>query len=261
MAKETGGRFVWYDLMTTDPEGARAFYRTITGWGLEDWQQPEGKEPYTMWTVDGVPVGGVGNLPDEARKTGAPPHWLGYVGVPDTDATTTRAQELGATILVEPTDIPEVGRFSVLADPQGAVVAVFTPTGYAPGGRDEPGPGDFSWHELATSDHEGAWAFYHDLFGWERTHGFDMGDGWMYEMFSAGGTQGGMFTKGDDMPGPPGWLYYVTVADMEEAVRAVEEAGGKVLHGPMEVPGGDRVAQCLDPQGAAFALHEKGPGA
>src|SRR5215218_8021231 len=149
------GRFVWYDLMTTDPEGAKAFYAAVTGWGTQVWDEMA----YTMWTVGERPIGGIMKLPAEALAGGARPHWLGYVAVPDVDATTARAQELGATVMVPPTDIPTVGRYSVLADPQGALIAAYTHASAAPEPEGMPPVGEFSWHELATTDPEAAWGF------------------------------------------------------------------------------------------------------
>src|SRR5690242_14895955 len=122
------GRFVWYDLMTTDPEGAKAFYTAVAGWGTQVWEEMS----YTMWTVGGAPIGGTRKLPDEAVASGARPHWLGHVAVPDVDATIARARELGATVMVPPSDIPTVGRYSIFNDPQGALIAVYAPEKEAP---------------------------------------------------------------------------------------------------------------------------------
>jgi predicted enzyme related to lactoylglutathione lyase len=219
--------------------------------------------PYVMWTRDDVTLGGVGRLPAEAVAAGAPPHWLAYVATPDVDATAARAVALGGTVRVPPTDIPTVGRFAVLADPQGAQLAVFTPSGEAPGHDGPARVSEFSWHELATSDHAAAFAFYSDLFGWTETSTFDMGEMGLYQMYgrSADRPLGGMFNKSGDMPGPPMWIYYLRVADAHAAAEKVKELGGQVLVGPMEVPGGDLICQCFDPQGALFAVHESRQGA
>jgi predicted enzyme related to lactoylglutathione lyase len=208
-------------------------------------------------------VGGVMQLPDEAKQQGAPPHWLAYVAVPSVDDTLRQAERLGAKKLVGPMDIPTVGRIAVLQDPQGAVFAVYTPSGDAPGHDGVPAVGEFSWHELATSDYAAAFEFYTALYGWVKTEAMDMGPGGgTYQMFGRipGRSIGGMSNKPADQPGPPAsWLYYVTVPDVHAKVEQVKQLGGQVLNGPMEVPGGDFVAQCMDPQGAAFAIHSLKP--
>lgn len=145
---------------------------------------------------------------------------------------------------------------AVVADPQGAAFAVYKPA-EATEQTWPPTSKMFSWNELATSDPVAATEFYKKIFGWDQTDDFDMGDGWMYYMYGHGDrTYGGIYKKPPDMPAPPHWLHYIRVDDIDGAVERVKEHGGQVLNGPMEVPGGDRVAQCMDPQGAAFALHE-----
>lgn len=253
------GKFLWYELMTTDPGAATDFYRGVIGWGAQAMEG--GETPYTMWTVGERPVGGMMQLPEEAQAQGAPPHWLPYVGTPDVDATVGRASELGGSVLVPPTDLPDVGRFAVLADPQGAVFAVFAPGAEHPMPAGPRQSGDFSWHELATTDHEAAFDFYHDLFGWEKAEAMDMGEAGIYQMYGSPESEhplGGMFNKPTEMPGPPAWLCYTTVADVTPTSERVKELGGQVLNGPMEVPGGDMIATCMDPQGAMFALHSAG---
>ncbi len=250
------GRFVWYDLMTTDPENAKSFYTKLIGWGTQAW---DGPMPYTMWTNNDNSLGGVMTLPEEAQKAGAPPHWLGYVHSPSVDDTVAAAKANHGAVIVPAQDIPEVGRFAVLADPQGAVFASFTPQGDTPGGHGGPPElGEFSWNELNTSDYENAWGFYETLFGWKKLDAVDMGEAGMYQMFTSAAGEipiGGMYNKPKEMPGPPFWLYYARVDDCHQSVEAVKASGGQHLNGPMEVPGGDLVAQCMDPQGAAFALH------
>jgi predicted enzyme related to lactoylglutathione lyase len=248
------GRFVWYELMSTDPDAAVPFYESVIGWGTKPWEG--GERPYTMWTTSEKPSGGVMQLPEEAAAAGAPPHWLAYIFVSDTDAAVARATELGATVLVPRTEIPSEGCFAVLCDPQGATFALFTPEREAPGPEIQPQAGEFSWNELITTDHEAAFDFYSALFGWQKAEAMDMGEMGLYQMYGRGGPPlGGMFNQPAEMPGPPRWLYYARVDDVHQAVERVREAGGQVLNGPMEVPGGDYVAQCMDPQGAAFALH------
>lgn len=250
------GRFIWYELLTDDPDGAQPFYKDVVGWGTSEWDGGAG--PYTMWMNGETAVGGVMQLPEEAKAMGAPPHWLAYVATPDVDETGRRAVELGATILNGPMDIPSVGRISIIADPQGAVFAAFTPEAEAPGHEGPADVGEFSWHELITSNWEGAFDFYSALFGWEKTESIDMGEMGIYQMFGRNGlTLGGMFNKSDDMPQPPGWLYYTCVPDVDAAAERVKALGGSIVNGPMEVPGGDKIVQCMDRHGVAFALHAK----
>lgn len=243
------GRFVWHDLMTTDLEKAKAFYTRVIGWGTQVW---EGPQPYTMWTAGGAPVGGLMTLP-AAEK--APPHWLGYISTPDVDGTVAQAQGLGATVLVKPTPIPKVGSFAVLADPQGAVFSAFTPNAEGP---EVQGHGQFSWHELMTTDYKAAFKFYHAIFGWETSAEHDMGEIGVYLLFGRDGHDiGGMFNTPPGVPAPPNWLQYIAVDSADRAAERVTANGGMVMNGPMDVPGGDRIAQCLDPQGGAFAVHSR----
>ncbi len=248
------GRFVWAELMTSDPAAAQKFYLAVLPWGTSQFEG--GPMPYTMWTSNGTSLGGVMTLPDEAKAAGAPPHWLAYIGTPDVDGTVAQATTLGGKVLVKPQDIPTVGRFAVLQDPQGAVFAVYTPAGEAPGHEGKAGIGEFSWHELATTDQTAALDFYTQLFGWDKADAMDMGPGGIYQMYSRNGlTLGGVFTKPKEMPGPPAWLIYVTVASVHKLIDTIKAEGGTILNGPMEVPGGEWIAQCMDPQGAAFAIH------
>lgn len=256
MAQHT--KFVWYELMTTNPDAAQDFYTKLIGWGTGPFEGHENGMPYTMWTAGEKPIGGLMELPEQARKGGAPPHWMGYVGVEDVAATAAEAAQLGACALVPATDIPGAGTFAVLADPQGAVFALYSTK--AESSEEtciDEGPGHFSWRELATSDYRAGFEFYAKLFGWTVQDDMDMGDAGVYRIYGPqnGPPLGGMFTKPAEMPGPPAWLYYVTVADLDAAIAKIGKLGGQVLNGPMEVPGGDKIAQCLDPQGAAFALH------
>jgi predicted enzyme related to lactoylglutathione lyase len=239
--------------MTTDPAGAKDFYPAALGWGVMPGGIPDME--YDMWTTDRGPVGGCMQLPQQAQDMGAPSHWIGYVGTNDIEATFASAGAKGCRTYVPITPIPEIGRFAVLADPAGATFAIYQPD--SPSGDDaKPQIGDFSWHELATTDARAALAFYGDLFGWQEVEAHDMGPMGTYHLFGRDGhVFGGMFNKPESMQMPPNWLCYVRVASADDAAAAVSDAGGRILNGPMEVPGGDRIAQCMDPQGGAFAVH------
>jgi predicted enzyme related to lactoylglutathione lyase len=144
---------------------------------------------------------------------------------------------------------------AVVEDPQGVVFAILTPTNM-PTPTYPVAIGDFSWHELATTDPDAAFDFYNRLFGWQKTGDHDMGPMGLYQMFGLNGVSfGGMFRKPADMPAPSHWLVYAKVNDSARMAATAKRAGGTVINGPMEVPGGDWIAQIVDPQGAVFAVH------
>lgn len=243
------GRFCWNELMTTDPGAARDFYVKITGWGTSIWDA--GEKPYEMWMNGEMPVGGLMDLPSPE----VPPCWLTYLSTPDLDATLAKVKASGGTVMNQ-LAVPQVGRFAVIADPQGGVISVLEPEGETPSHDGPPELGEFSWRELATTDADAAWGFYAEVFGWEDAGRMDMGEMGYYQVFGRGGQPlGGIFN------GPPemravGWLLYVRVPDVHQAAETVKELGGKLLNGPMEVPGNDYIAQLMDPQGIAFAVHQ-----
>src|SRR5665213_3137027 len=245
------GRFVWHDLMTTDIKAAGAFYPKFRGWKT---QAGEKDPSYIMWVTAKGPFGGIRALPEAARASGS--HWLPYIGTPDLDATLQSAQGLGARVYMGATEVPDTGRFAVLADPQGAVFALFTPAATTQSGGSSSMPQEFSWHELATSDPIGALHFYGELFGWREVATHAVGDMGTYHLLGLGDTASiGMWKPTADMPVPTRWLSYVQIPDIDKSVSAAKAVGAKVLNGPMEVPGGTWIAHLTDPQGAPFALH------
>ena len=248
----THGRYTWYELMTTDTKAAKVFYGKVLGWGTQEMPNPA--MPYTLFTLAERPVAGLMTLPEQARAMGAPPSWVGYVGVDDVDATTQEITRLGGKIYMKPTDIPEVGRFAVVADPQGATFALLTRTDPAQGQAAPGTPGRAGWHELMAVDWEQAFAFYSKLFGWQKGEPVNMGEMGTYQLFTIGGEAiGGMFNKPPMLP-VPFWLYYFNVADIEAAGRRITAAGGRVMMGPHQVPTGSWIIHAQDPQGAMFAL-------
>lgn len=249
------GRFAWHELMTTDPDAAKAFYGAVVGWGSMAWGEDQS---YTLWLKGEMPVGGLMALPDEVKAAGIPPHWLTYISVPDTDASAAQATQLGGKVLKPPFSVPSVGRMAVLSDPQGAVFLLYT-SEHEMGPDAMPEVGEFSWHELATTDIEGAVRFYSAMFGWEKRDAIDMGPAGPYQMYGLPGSPmpiGGIYTKPAEVP-VCNWLPYAMVKSADDSVATATARGGKVIHGPMEVPGGDRVAVMIDPQGAVFAVHSR----
>lgn len=249
---EISGRFVWYELMTSDSKAAREFYHQVVGWETKDAGMSD--RSYATLSVGETAVGGVLDISPQHGETH--PMWIGYIGVDDVDGFSDRVEKAGGKVHRKPEDIPNVGRFSVVADPGGAVFALFS-------GEAQPDsesermdrPGRFAWRELHAADGPAEFAFYSSLFGWEKGEAFDMGPMGLYQLFSTGGGSavGGIMTKTPEMPATQ-WLYYVSVEAADPAVERIHQAGGTVLVPPHEVPGGAWIVQGLDPAGAMFGL-------
>jgi predicted enzyme related to lactoylglutathione lyase len=191
----------------------------------------------------------------------APPFWAMYVAVPNLDEATTKITRLGGRTHTEVSDIPSVGRMRMMMDPQGAAFYIIEPSREE---RRSEGPaqvGEASWHELMTTDMTAAMKFYQEVFGWQPSDSMDMGAMGKYQMFNRPhGMIGGMMNKPPQMANvPPNWQIYFLVPDVHAAAERIKAHGGKILQGPMEVPGGEWVVNAMDPQGAAFGLHSRKP--
>jgi uncharacterized protein len=246
------GRFAWYELLTTDMAAAQDFYSRVVGWKARD---ASAAFPYTVFSADKTEVGGLMELPPEARRMGATSRFVGYVEVDDIDGTVERLRRLGGSVYVPPTD-SNIGRVSIVADPQTATFGLVSGLN-RPAPSSEPGtPGRVGWHELLAADGNRAFAFYSELFGWPPVTG--QGDTLdSYQLIETGGRAvGGVFTKLPRAP-VPFWLYYIDVPDIAVAVARVKEGGGRVVQGPLELPGGSWVVRCIDPQDAMFSLQGK----
>lgn len=249
------GRFVWHDLMSTDPAAALRFYETLFGWTLRAMPMGDGSD-YTMVHVGEESVGGVVPLD---RAHGVRSHWIGYLTVGSVDEADERAPALGGTRCVQPTDIPTIGRFAVLSDATGAVFSPFT---FVPG-QETPEPtavvpyGAFCWDELLTTDPEAAAAFYTGLVGW-RYERMDMGELGSYWIARRGETQASGMMQLPDEALQAGarshWLPYVHVADVDATARQAAGLGGQVMVAPMDVPGIGRMAVLRDPSDALVAV-------
>jgi predicted enzyme related to lactoylglutathione lyase len=249
------GRVIWHELLTTDVEGAKRFYTDVIGWTVEPFG---GSQPgYDIWKrAGGVGVGGVMAIPEGMNF---PPHWGMYIGVDHLDDTVADIERRGGSSLSPVIDIPTVGRMRTMKDPQGAAFSVMQPSIEDSSADVEPELGDVSWHELMTTNAEAALAFYTGLFGWKATDAMDMGAMGKYHMFARGAALGGgIMNKPAEMAQiPPYWGFYFRVPDVHAAAERAKAKGGKVLNGPMEVPGGDWAVNCMDPQGAVFSMHHK----
>jgi predicted enzyme related to lactoylglutathione lyase len=246
------GKFVWYDQMSLDLEGSGVFYKDVVGWKLSANQMND--QIYTLLMAGDTMVGGLMPIPPDAVKMGVRPAWMGYIAVDDVDAYAGKVEAAGGAIHKPPTDIANVGRFAIASDPHGGGFILFKGEGGMAPAHDPTAHGHFGWRELHAGDRETAFAFYSGLFGWTKADTFDMGPAGIYQLFNIDGVMaGGIMTKMAEERAPH-WLYYITVEAADAAVARVKNAGGQVLNGPHEVPGGSWVVQALDPQGAMFGL-------
>lgn len=245
------GDFIWYELLTSDPDAAQEFYGPVLGWSFSGSGQP-GMD-YRIISMGTEGVGGIMKMTDGAPM---PPCWLGYIGVDDVDAKAAQIRAAGGAVHMEPQDIPGVGRFAFVADPQGVMFYIMKGTSNGTSlafAADHPRPGHCAWNELATTDQNAALDFYTGQFGWQKDGEMDMGAMGTYEFLRHGSVIGALMTKTPDQP-IPAWTYYFRVPDIDAAVETVNARGGRIVHGPSEVPGGDFIINGFDPQGAAFAL-------
>jgi predicted enzyme related to lactoylglutathione lyase len=247
------GKFVWYEYMGNDLKAAVDFYTHVVGWTAEDGGMAD--FPYQIVSAGGHPVGGMMDIPADAKAMGARPSWLGYIWVENVDLALPKLMEAGGKVFKAPSDIPEVGRFAVVADPYGGTFLLFRDSGGNPPPPPAAGtPGTIGWHELHCDDGAKAINFYCNFFGWSKTGEFDMGPMGVYRMFKTGhGEEGGIMTRTAQAPASL-WLYYVNVDALDPAVERIKAKSGQIVNGPIEVPGGQWVVQALDPQGALFAL-------
>ena len=246
----SASHFVWYELMTADVRAAAAFYSEVVGWKVDP-TDPR----YTLLKIGDAQVAGMLDMPAELHAMGMPATWSGYVAVADVDATAARVLQLGGKVLRPAGDIPDVGRFAVVADPQGSAFLLFKPDRAEPPPRPAPdAPGTVGWHELRAPDGPAVFDFYATLFGWTKGEGLDMGPMGVYQLFEIDGVPSGAIMTREPDSTTSGWRFYVRVDAMAAAAQRVTRLGGQVTMGPQQVAGGNWVLNGRDPQGAVFAL-------
>lgn len=253
------GSFIWYELMTTDPDVATSFYGAVVGWRISppDPHRTDGKDYRMIVRSDGGNAGGVLTItPDMGTM---PSVWLGYLSAVDVDATTAAIAADGGKVYMPVTDI-HVGRISMVTDPQGVPFYVMTPTPPA----DAPDmtsdvfaprtPQRIGWNELTTTDLASAQAFYTKHFGFAFNESMDMGPMGSYGFIDHHGVRLGGIMQRMAPEQPVGWLYYIGVPSVNAAKAAIDANGGRVMMGPHQVPTGEWIVVALDPTGAAFAV-------
>jgi uncharacterized protein len=254
------GSFIWYELMSPDPDGAKAFYDDVVGWTISAQSASPTQDYRMIGRSDGGNAGGVMKLTGDMARHGASPVWLGYLYTPDVDAAVAAAEADGGKLQVPATDMPGVGRIAMITDPQGAPFYVMNPT--PPPGMEDATSDVFSvtepqhirWNELVTSAPDSAIAFYTKHFGWAQEGEMDMGPMGKYRFIQHGGVAIGAVMP--TMPDSPAsqWRFYIGVDDIDRAMAAIGGSGGKVVSGPHEIPGGEFSLHGIDPQGATFGL-------
>jgi hypothetical protein len=247
------GDFIWYELLTNDADAAARFYGAVIGWQGRSMESSD--RGYRIFGIDGADVGGLMPFPAGAESAGMRPMWLGYVAVENVDAAAADIVRDGGAQHMPPTDIPGVGRFAMLSDPQGVMFYIMrgavdgTSTAF-----DQSKFGHCNWNELATSDPAAALAFYRARFGWEKGDAMPMGEMGDYQFIDHGGrTIGAVMKRTPDGP-PPLWTFYFGAEDIDAAAQAVSGNGGAIHYGPAEVPGNVFIIVGSDPQGALFGL-------
>lgn len=242
------GQFCWFELATNDQNGASSFYSDLFGWNANHVPISE-NYVYTMMEKNGKQAAAVYAMgPDEQ---GMPPHWRIYIAVEDVNATTSKAESLGAKIIVPPFDVMEFGKMAAIQDPTGAVFMIWQALQH-PGAGVVDEPNSFCWYELNTNDTGRAAEFYTKLFGWTAN-----GESGYIHWEKDGKSIGGMMKIQPEWgPMPPNWMAYVMVGSADDSANKAKSLGGNVMMGPQDIPGTGRFAVMTDPQGAVFATYE-----
>ena len=257
------GKFVWHELMTADAEAAKGFYGALFGWVFQASGAPmEAGKTYTMIRASDAPdapeVGGI------LAHDGVPPHWAGYVSVPDVDAAVAIALEQGGGVCAGPFDIPGVGRWCCVRDAQGAVFFLFRsfrgdPPDFGPGNF--PKKHTFCWDQLVTDDVDAAKAFYRRVVGWGDRPFHDVHDGADIGVFlRPDGVTAASFNPISAASGNKRahWLPHVLVADLAAARERVVALGGSVLEAAVPVAGMGEFAIVSDGLGGASSTGAPG---
>ena len=250
------GTFSWVDNATTDQEGAKAFYAAVLGWEYRDSPIGDGVY-YSMALTDGEDAAAIAPQQQDEIDQGIPAHWNSYVTVDDVDAVSARVNDLGGNLVVQPFDVMDVGRMSVLLDPTGAPLCLWEARANI-GAKVVNQHGALCWNELNTRDAEAARTFFGELLGWTYEP-LPPEAGMEYWTIKNGDrSNGGIRPMGPEMPAevPAHWLTYFGVDSIDAALEAASANGGEVIMGRTELAPGNALAVLRDPVGAVFAIFE-----
>jgi uncharacterized protein len=246
------GSFCWPELSTNDQLGAKAFYSRVFAWTAVD--LPIGPDQvYSMFQLEQREVAAACTLQKDQIAHGVVPHWMLYVAVENADATTAKAESLGARVLATPFDVSDAGRMAVIQDPTGAVFSIWQAK-TSIGIRLTGVAGTLCWADLATPDQAAAEAFYRSLFGWEFKPGEIYSD--YLHIINRDEFIGGVPPAKTFAGAPSHWLPYFLVAKLAPALEQLKQSGGKVIVPATEIDKTGRFAVVQDPQGAFFAFFE-----
>jgi len=252
--RDAHGTFVWYELLSSDPDAAQRFYADVLGWAFEDSGHADMDYHYFR-APDGDGIGGL------MRRTDGMPggsSWLGYIAVDDVDAAIERIEANGGQVHMPAKDVPQVGRIAMVADGQGGSFYLMRGASSQLSrsfvGPEQATPGHAVWNELSSPDTARAVDFYAATLDWRQEGSMPLGERGDYLFMHAGAIGVGGFMGGTPTDPPDGWTHYFLVADLDEAIDRIAAGGGKLVNGPDEIPGGDFSIGALDPQGARFGL-------
>jgi hypothetical protein len=254
------GSFIWYELMTTNPDAATSFYAAVVGWRISepDPGRTDGKDYRMIGRSDGHHAGGVLKITEDMGSVH--PMWLAYISTDDVDAKAAQIAGEGGVVHMPPMTIPHVGRIAMVSDPTGVPFYLMTPT-------PPPGVPDMTsdvfdrtalqrvnWNELASPDLAASKAFYSKHFGFEFNETMNMGPMGDYCFIDHHGVRVGAMAQHQHATQPAAWLFYFGVPSVSGAKTAIEAGGGTVLMGPHQVPTGEWIVFATDPAGAAFGV-------
>ena len=250
--KHPAGSFCWIELATTDQKAAKDFYSSLFGWSPQD--SPIGpNEVYTIFKLEGRDAAAGYTLREDQRAHGVPPNWMIYITVDSADQAAAKAKQLGATMVMPPFDVMDLGRMAVIQDPTGAHFCVWQAaknTGIGIAGVS----GSLCWADLSTPDPKHAGDFYSPLFGWQIMVDEKDKSGYLHI------KNGEHFIRGippaaHRPPGvPPHWLAYFWVDDVDASAAKAKQMGANLCVLPMTIENVGRMAVIADPQGAVFAI-------